>query len=327
MIKRVLLSVLALAILIPAAGLAYLYWKKPNAAPSSSIQVARTPERLERGRYLFTTVLDCDGCHSERDMTRIGLPVIESGRGRGNVLSQWIPALPGTVVAANITPDPETGIGRWTDGEKIRAIRDGVDRDGRALFPMMPYQGFRQLSDEDVESLVAFLDSLPPLRYELPVTKLSFPVNLMTKGVPQPAGAVAPPDRSDRLKYGEYLVAVGGCIGCHTPAQRGQPVAGKEYAGGEKFESPYGTVFSANITPDHDTGIGKWDEEFFIKKFYDYRDYAEHGSPKMSGPDQFTVMPWLALCRMTREDLGAIYTYLRTVKPVKNAVETHPKKS
>jgi mono/diheme cytochrome c family protein len=326
MIKRILLLVFAIAILIPAAGVGYLYLAKPATAAPSSIRVAATPERIERGRYLFTTVLDCDGCHSERDMTRVGLPVVESGRGRGNVMSDWIPALPGTVVARNITPDPQTGIGNWTDGEKIRAIREGVSRDGRPLFPMMPYQAFRNLSDEDVQSVVAYLNTLTPVSNPLPATQLVFPVNMMSRLAPAPVNSVPPPDRSDKLKYGEYLVKSADCGGCHTPAERGQPVAGKEYAGGEKFESPFGTVYSANITPDLDTGIGKWDEEFFVKKFYDYRDYAEHGAPKMSGPEQFTVMPWLAFCRMTREDLGAIYTYLHTLKPVRNTVETHPKK-
>ena len=122
-------------------------------------------------------------------------------------------------------------------------------------------------------------------------------------------------------------MAIGGCIGCHTPEEKGGLVKGKEYGGGQKFEAPaYGTVYSANITPDLETGIGKWSEEFFVKKFYDYREYAENGSPKTTGPEQFTVMPWLAFSSFTREDLGAIYTYLRTIKPLHNAVETHPKK-
>ena len=103
-------------------------------------------------------------------------------------------------------------------------------------------------------------------------------------------------------------------------------VVGKEFAGGEKFEAPaIGTVYSANITPDMETGIGKWSEDFFVKKIHDYRDYVEKGSPRMTGREQFTVMPWLAFCRMSNEELGAIYTYLRTLKPVRNAVETHPK--
>jgi mono/diheme cytochrome c family protein len=327
MVKRILLSILAIAIVVPAGGLAYLYLRKPAQAPPSDIKVAMTPERIERGKYLFEGIADCDGCHSQRDFTRVIGPVVPAGRGRGVVMSEIVPELPGTVVAPNLTPDAETGLGAWTDGEKIRAIREGIGRDGRALFPMMPYQAFRRMSDDDVQSLVAYMNTLAPVRHPLPPTKLAFPVNLMIRSAPQPAGSVATPDRSDRLKYGEYLVTVGGCGGCHTPVERGAPIAGKEFAGGEKFDAPaYGVVYSANITPDLETGIGKWDEEFFVKKFYDYREYDEKGPPKVTGPEQFTLMPWLALSRLTRDDLGAIYTYLRTLKPIRNAVETHPKK-
>jgi mono/diheme cytochrome c family protein len=327
MVKRILLSILAIAIVVPAGGLAYLYLRKPAQAPPSDIKVAMTPERIERGKYLFEGIADCDGCHSQRDFTRVIGPVVPAGRGRGVVMSEIVPELPGTVVAPNLTPDAETGLGAWTDGEKVRAIREGIGRDGRALFPMMPYQAFRRMSDDDVQSLVAYMNTLAPVRHPLPPTKLAFPVNLMIRSAPQPAGSVATPDRSDRLKYGEYLVTVGGCGGCHTPVERGAPIAGKEFAGGEKFDAPaYGVVYSANITPDLETGIGKWDEEFFVKKFYDYREYDEKGPPKVTGPEQFTLMPWLALSRLTRDDLGAIYTYLRTLKPVRNAVETHPKK-
>jgi mono/diheme cytochrome c family protein len=324
MIKRIVLSVLAVIVVMAAAGLGYLYLRKPAQASPSDIRVQATPERLARGKYIFENLAACGDCHSQRDMTRFGGPIVVEGQGRGNVLSDWLKGLPGTVVAPNITPDPETGIGKWTDGEKIRAIREGVDKDGRALFPMMPYQGFREMSDDDVQALVAYLDALPPLRNPLPATALKFPVNLMIKGVPQPAGSVPPLDPSNRVHYGERLAAIAGCGDCHTPQSHGQPVEEKRFAGGQRFESTMGTVVSANITPDLETGIGKWDEAFFLKKIYDYKDYAEHGSPKMSGPEQFTVMPWLSFARLTPEDLGAIYAYLRTVKPVRNYVEKHP---
>jgi hypothetical protein len=326
MFKRIILTVLAIAILIPAVGLAYFYLRKPAQAPPSDIHVAMTPERIARGKYLFETLGACDGCHSQRDFTRFDGPVVLAGRGRGMSLSDLIPSLPGTVVAPNITPDVETGIGGWTDGEKIRAIREGIGKDGRALFPMMPYEGFRRMSDDDVQSLVAFLNTLAPIRNPLARTKLNFPINLLVKGAPQPVGSVPPLDPSDRVHYGERLVAIGSCQGCHTEEVRGQPVVGKEFAGGSKFEMPgLGTVFSANITPDIDTGIGKWSEEFFLKKFYDYKDYVEHGSPKTTGPEQFTVMPWLSFAQLTPQDLGAVYAYLKTVKPLRNSVETHLK--
>jgi mono/diheme cytochrome c family protein len=322
--KKVLFVLLLLIVAIPACGLGYLYLRQPAQAPPSAVKVSMAPERIERGRYIFTTLSECDGCHSERDFTRVGGPVVVSGRGKGNILSDFEKGFPGQVVAPNITPDMETGIGSWTDGEKIRAIREGIDKSGRALFPMMPYQAFAHMSDYDVESVVAFLDSLPPIKNALPATQLSFPTNLMIKGAPQPVARVPEPDRGNKLKYGEYLVTLADCGGCHTQAEKGQPLPGMEFAGGNKFETIIGTVLSANISQDMDTGIGKWNEEHFLKKFADYKEYAAVGPPKATGPDAFTLMPWLPFSQLNQEDLSAIFTYLKTVKPVKNYVETHP---
>jgi mono/diheme cytochrome c family protein len=322
----IVLGALVLAAgLLAGAGVIYLYLRKPAQSPPSAIKVAMTPERIARGAYIFTSVANCDGCHSQRDYSLVGGPVVASGQGRGEVLSDLMMGLPGTVVAPNITPDMETGIGTWTDGEKIRAIRDGVDRDGNALFPMMPYVGFRNMSDEDAEAVVAYLNSLTPVRNPLPKTKLQFVPALMIKSVPRPTGTVAPADRGNRMKYGEYLVALGGCEDCHTPSDaHGQPVPGKSFAGGQDFPTSMGRVVSANITPDLDTGIGKWSEEFFQKKFYDYKAYANKGCPKLPGPEAFTLMPWLDFSQKTPDDLGAIYTYLRSIPAVRSAVETHP---
>jgi len=94
--------------------------------------------------------------------------------------------LPGRIVARNITSDPETGAGTWTDDQLARAIREGIGHDGRALFPMMPYQSLRHMSDEDLASLVVYIRSLPPVRNLLPKTEIIFPVEYLIRGVPQP---------------------------------------------------------------------------------------------------------------------------------------------
>ncbi len=323
-ILRILGYLVLAAIVVGGAGIAWLFLRKPAMAPPSSIKVAMTPERIARGEYIFETLADCAGCHSQRDFTRVGGPEVPTGRGRGNIMSDLVKGLPGVVVASNITPDQETGIGNWTDGEKIRAIREGVDRDGNAIFPMMPYAGYSRLSDEDVQSLVAFLDSMPPIHNPLPRTKLVFPVSVLIKGAPKPVGSVAAIDKSDPKKYGEFLVAVGGCSDCHTPADKGQPLPGKLLAGGQLFDTPMGKVLSGNITPDIDTGIRKWSEEFFLNKFYEYKEYATNGPPPSAGPQSFTLMPWLGFSHKTEDELKAIYAYLRTVPAVRNAVEIHP---
>ena len=323
--KRVLLFILLAVVVAAGGGLGYLTLKKPAQRPALTIKIDPTPARVERGKYIFTKLADCDGCHSQRDFTRVAGPVIESGRGRGNILSDFVTDLPGTVVAPNITPDPETGIGTWTDGEKMRAIREGVDRDGRALFPMMPYSFYRNMSNEDVMSVVAYLDSLPSVKNRLPQTSLKFPVGLMIKSLPQPVENAPPaPGKEDKVQYGRYLVTLAGCGDCHTPLDSGQPVESKRFGGGQAFPSRIGTVVSANISPDRNTGIGKWSEDFFLQKFADYREYAVTGPPTATGPEQFTLMPWLRFAQLPDEDLRAIYAFLRTVKPVHQSVETHP---
>jgi hypothetical protein len=127
-------------------------------ATPSYVFIARTPERLARGKYIFM-LADCEGCHSQRDFSLFGGPTVPGRVGAGSVFPKEM-GLPGLVAAPNITPDVETGIGAWTDAEKIRAIREGIDRDGRPLFPMMPYERYRNMSDDDVHALVAYLDSL-----------------------------------------------------------------------------------------------------------------------------------------------------------------------
>jgi mono/diheme cytochrome c family protein len=318
---RKLIGVLLLCLLLLAGGgIAYLYLRKPAAVPPAPVVVEVTPARVARGKYVFL-LADCDGCHSERDPSRFGAPVVASGRGKGTVLPASL-GLPGTVVAPNITPDLETGIGNWSDGEKIRAIRDGVDRDGKALFPLMPYPSYRHMSDNDVYSLVAFLKTLAPVKNALPATKIDFPVSLLIKSVPQPAGRVPDPNPGDKLKYGEYLATVGDCADCHTPMKSGKADDAMLLAGGRLFRWNSLTVVSANITPDEETGIGAWTEQLFVNRLTAYKEMAK--DPPKVGPESFTLMPWLNLSQIEPQDLSAIYAYLRTQRPIHNHVEIHP---
>jgi hypothetical protein len=316
------LGFLAVAAMVTAVGgFSYLYFRKPAIALPSDVKVAITPARLARGKYLYT-LADCDGCHSQRDFSRFNGPVVESGRGMGNVFPPDL-GLPGVVAPRNITPDKRTGIGNWTDGEKIRAIREGISRDGTALFPMMGYERFRHMSDEDVYSLVAYLNTLTPVRNAIPRSKIDFPVSLLMKRAPQPAGHVAEPDRSNRVEYGEYLVTLAGCMVCHTPARQGKPLKGLSLAGGEVFRFSGMVVVSANITPDLQTGIGRWSEQDFLDRIYQYKEYVEKGSPCV-GPESFTIMPWLTFAQLEPDDLKAIYAFLRTQQPVYHVVDSHP---
>lgn len=282
----------------------------PKARPLTSRKFEVTPERLQRGRYLFVALTGCNECHSQHDWNTHGSPVVPGTAGSG----QWLnmPDLPGRVVAPNLTSDPQTGAAAWSDDQLARAIREGIGHDGRALFPMMPYEDFRSLSDEDLASIVVYMRSLPGVHNQLEKTEIIFPVKYLIRSVPQPLETpVSSPDASDRVKYGQYLVTLGGCGDCHTPQQRGQPVAGFEYAGGWLMKGPWGEATTANITPDP-SGISYYDEALFIQVLR--TGYVK--ARKLN-----SIMPFGAFKNLTDDDLKAIFAYLRTVKPVKHRVD------
>lgn len=311
-----LLAVVCLA----SAAFAYLYFRQPARQPARNIRVAMTADRVARGEYLFN-LGGCDVCHSEHDETKLYRPTLASRRGAGQVFPSGgdiIPKVP------NITPDVETGIGAWTDGEKIRAIREGIRRDGSAMFPMMPYEKFRKMSDEDVEALVAFLNTLPPVRQKISRTDLPLPLRLMMKSQPRPVTAPVPtPSRSKPVVYGEYLATIGICSVCHTPFQGGSYDLTKRFAGGRRFSFGKHVVVSANITPDRNTGIGNWTREYFRDRFYRHNEWDTVPVPAVT-PERFSIMPWLHLRKLRSDDLDALYEYLMAVPPVENKVDVHP---
>ncbi|MGC2327744.1 MAG: c-type cytochrome [Candidatus Sulfotelmatobacter sp.] len=239
-----------------------------------------------------------------------GGPVVESKLGAGEVFP--LSGLPGTLVAPNLTPDPETGAGTWSDDQLARAIREGIGHDGRTLFPLMPYPNFRALPDEDVASIVVYLRSLPPVRNPLPTTAIVFPVKYLIRSAPEPLTSPVPAnDPADPVQRGEYLVRISGCADCHTLAKRGQPVERLAFAGGFEMQGPFGAVTAANITPDP-SGISYYDESLFLQAIKTGKVGARSLNP---------IMPWNMLRNMTDVDLKAIFAYLRTVKPVHHRVD------
>ena len=264
-----------------------------------------TPERMRRGEYLVHAVMQCMGCHSKYD-EKANPPVLLSKEGAGAILFDE-----GSfrMVAPNITSDPETGVGRWSDDAIARAIREGIAADGSALFPFMPYQHFRHLSDEDVASIVVFLRSLPPVHSELPPAKIPFLFARLIQAAPQPLTEPVPePDMSTPAKHGAYLAEIGTCTDCHTPRNpKFQPIAGMEMAGGSPMEG----VVSANLTPDA-SGIGYYDEALFLQAM-------RTGSVRARKLN--SAMPWWIFRNMTDDDLKAVFAYLRTLKPVHHMVD------
>jgi mono/diheme cytochrome c family protein len=191
-----------------------------------------------------------------------------------------------------------------------RAIREGVGHDGRPLIPLMPYEGFRNMSDEDLASVVAYLRSIPPVRNPLPKMKVRFPFILVARGIPKPlATAVVQPDMSDPVKRGDYITKIAECFSCHECEDRNH--RSHPFAGGQVFDDdPSGPVAAANLTPDP-SGISYYDQATFIRALRTGR----------VGARELKVMPWRRWAKVSDEDLGAIFAYLRTVTPVKHRVD------
>lgn len=279
-----------------------------EAPPDTGAAATAETARLERGQYLVESVAMCYYCHSENDWEATPPMPLHGKKGAGGLFPEK--ALPGRVIASNITPDPETGIGNWTDEELDRAIREGVGRDGRRLFPIMT--SYNHLSDEDLAAIIAYLRSQPPVRNELPKTELPEPVRASLPPPMPVARPVAAPDLSDPAKRGEYLANLADCVGCHTPVDaQGAPRMDMAFGGGFELNGPWGVVVSSNITPDA-TGISYYDEALFLK-------VMRTGNP--GGRQLNKIMPVHIYGNMTDDDLKAVFAYLKTLPPVSHRVD------
>lgn len=302
-------------ILLLAIGITFtIGWRPfigPNARALTSRKFESTPERLARGKYLVENVTGCFDCHADHAWTAHDAPVVSGTMGGGQFLA--MAGLPGKVYAPNISPDPETGAGAWTDDQLARAIREGVGHDGRALFPLMPYLDFRNMSDEDLASVVVYIRSIPPVHKVQPATQIIFPVKYLIRSVPEPLDVPVPePDLSTPLKRGQYLVTVAGCTDCHTPQDaHGQPIMSLQFGGGFVFDGPWGRVASANITSDP-SGIPYYDLALFTQVF-------RTGYVRARKLNQ--LMPWADFRGLTDEDIAAIFTYVKTFRPIKHYVD------
>ena len=282
-------------------------------------QIPRTPERMARGKYLVEGLLQCPACHSQTDFSKRPFEVVPGTKLGGSIFTAEELGLPkhNRVVAPNISPDPEYGAGTWKDTDFVRALRQGIGHDGRVLFPLMPYSYFRNLSDEDLASVIVYERSVAPVHIKRPKTVLLGPLKNAFQSLP-PVQHVPEPDRSNRVKYGEYLVTAGHCDACHTPTdEKGDPLPGMYLGGGAPLVGNWEggkkivRVNALNLTPDS-SGISYFDELMFI-------DVIRNGGFRPRPLSN--IMPWAFFRNLTDDDLKAIFAYLTTLKPVCHHVD------
>jgi len=317
-IFKVFAYLLGAIVLLLVCALAFLQLGFPKVDAPEEITIEYSPDRIERGAYLANHVTVCMDCHSKRDFSQFSGPPTPGTLGAGGDRFDHSMGLPGVFYARNITP---FGISDYTDGELFRLITTGVTKDGRPMFPLMPYPYYGKMDREDIYDIIAYIRSIPPIETEIPESKADFPVNLILRTMPQNAQLVQKPDPSDQVAYGGYLVNASGCIECHTQlTPQGVINAELAFSGGRSFPFPDGSVVtSSNITPDAETGIGNWSEEMFVQRFKQYADSA-YVNPKIAPGEFNSIMPWMMYSGMKENDLKAIYAYLMSLPAKKNEV-------
>ena len=278
-------------------------------AEKVDLRVSLSPERIERGRQLSAMI--CDDCHLNRKTNKLTGARLDDIKQFGDIYSK------------NITKDAEHGIGKWTDGELIYLLRTGIKPDGRFLPVMAKMQ---KMSDEDLQSIVAFLRSDNALvqadNTSQPESEYSFLAKFLTtiKAIkPMPYYKSVPePDTTNLVKWGEYVALYKvECYVCHsadfTTVDFINPEKSKGYfGGGNKFEMPGGEViYSRNLTMDEETGIGKWSEEDFVKA-------VKTGIMPNGGGFRPPMKPYPYL---SDGEVKAVYAYLKTIPKVNNKVE------
>ena len=276
---------------LPQIGAALLLLALMQAAPALGEE-----DPVERGEYLVRAG-GCFSCH-----TAAGGPKLAGGRALTTPF--------GTFYTPNITPDPDTGIGRWTDAQFLRALRDGIRPDGANYFPVFPYTSFTGIADNDALALKAYLFSLPAVRQQNRPHDVPFPLSwrflqsgwkllFFTPGPFRPA-----PDRNAAYNRGAYLVtALAHCGECHTPRNfLGATRSDLSLAG--TADGPDGQVVP-NVTPDPGTGIGKWEKDDVVELL---RTGKTPEQSRVKGAMREVIQDGLKY--LSKSDLEAIADYL-----------------
>jgi mono/diheme cytochrome c family protein len=273
-------------------------------APYPTLQASSDPAVIARGRYIDYGPAHCVNCHTPETLNETvkagGTPPLIGGRVFKGPF--------GSVTSPNLTPDRQTGIGRYSDAELARVLRHGVRPDGKALLPFMQAQN---LSDEDLVAVISFLRSQTPVRNELKGREFNLIGKTILAFAIEPIGPSAPVRRhtpqAGTPEHGEYVAnAVANCASCHT--KRNMLTGAFEaplFSGGMEFPVDHDRVLvTPNLTPAKAGRIASWSEEQFVGRF--------GAGVGIEG----THMPWRQYQSMTEPDVRAIYRYLRTLQPV-----------
>ena len=297
-------TVLGSVAFIAAAVAAGLLWKNGDTSADdvagSTVLTSQKPgaadaEAVARGRYIAIAG-DCVACHTAPESKNVFA-------GGYSISTPF-----GGIFASNITPDPETGIGNWTEHDFYRAVRHGKGKEGENLYPAMPYNAYVKVSDKDMHDLWMYMRSVEPVHYKVPETNLGFPYNirLAMKGWNllffKNSGFKPDASRSEEWNRGAYLVeGLEHCSACHTP---------KNLLGGDTDAWLQGSNLAEwhapDITSNSYTGIGGWNQQQIV-------DYLKLGSNHVSvasGPMAEAVTN--STQYLTNEDLRAIAVYLKS---------------
>ncbi len=297
-------KLLILLVLLGIAGLAWLFIPWHGAAPD--IDSAGDPEQ---GEYVLA-MGGCVACHTD---AKNGGALLAGGRALDTPF--------GTFYSSNITPDPEAGIGGWTTGEFVRAMREGLSPEGQHYYPAFPYPSYAKMTEQDLVDLKAYLDTVEPIGVAVRPHDVGFPFNIRQslagwKLLFFDGGEFEPdPSQSEAWNRGAYLVrGPGHCGECHTPRNMlGGPDESRYLAG-----NPVGAEGKAtpNITPD-DTGIGDWSATDIVFSLESglTPDYDSFGS----GMGEVVKD---ATSKLTTEDREAIAEFLTSLPPVESAVKS-----
>jgi mono/diheme cytochrome c family protein len=323
-VKRILISLVGVVALValPIAGW-MIFQPGPYAfAKGSPVDLAAykgpspvgVPAELARadpvtrGAYVMR-MADCEACHTAKGGTPFA-------GGRLFVLPF------GTIYTPNITPDPETGIGKWTDAQFLKAVHQGIGPDGSRLYPAFPYASYTMMTDQDVLALKAYLFSLKPVKQANKPNSFAFPFNqrwlmgIWAAFFNSDQRFRPVPEQSAEWNRGAYLVeATGHCGECHTPRNLMQALNQRQ-----KFAGGVAEGWNAyNITSDRISGIGDWSNDELVA--YLSTGHAR-GRGVASGPMGEAVE--LSLSKLTRADIAAIVTYLRSVPAIQTASAPKP---